>query len=374
MELTKDRDWPKVTVIILNWNGWRDTIECLESLYQITYPNYDVVVVDNGSQDESIQKIKEYCEGKINVKSNFLSYEPSNKPIEIIEYTKSEAEDGKERTINGLSQNGKMILIKNEQNYGFSEGNNIAIKYAIQAFIPDYVLLLNNDTVVDKDFLGELVKAGESDENVGIVGAKIYYYHLPEIVQSIGVNFDFWKGGTQSLGKGKSDSEINQISELIDVDYVFGACFLIKKEVIIKIGLLDPTLFLYGEETDWSLRAQKAGYRSVTCLKSKIRHKSQASSSKNARFSIYFPVRNRILFLRRYSSGIQLIFSIIYFICFKGVEILYVKKLKKENIKYLFQGIVDGIFISKNQRSEMILEVSKPNLPDQIDTLTYRSQ
>ena len=142
---------PKVSIIILNWNGWRDTIECLESLYQITYPNYDVIIVDNGSEDGSIQKIKEYAESKIKVESKFFEYSSENKPIKIIEYTREEAEagGGKEKEITDLPSNKKMIIIKNEKNYGFAEGNNIAMRYALKALNPDYILLLNNDTVVD---------------------------------------------------------------------------------------------------------------------------------------------------------------------------------------------------------------------------------
>ena len=85
---------PKVSIIILNWNGWRDTIECLESVYQITYPSYDVIVVDNGSEDESIEKITEYCKGKIEVESKFFEYSSENKPIKIIECTREDAEAG----------------------------------------------------------------------------------------------------------------------------------------------------------------------------------------------------------------------------------------------------------------------------------------
>lgn len=103
---------PKVAIIILNWNGWKDTIEYLESLYQITYPNYDVIVVDNGSEDESIEKIKEYAEGKIKVESKFFEYFGENKPIKIIEYTRGEAETGggKEKEIVDLPSNKKLII------------------------------------------------------------------------------------------------------------------------------------------------------------------------------------------------------------------------------------------------------------------------
>ncbi|GAG66010.1 unnamed protein product, partial [marine sediment metagenome] len=123
MQNNKSKD--KVSIIILNWNGWEDTIECLESLYQITYPNYNVIVVDNSSEDDSIERIKEYREGRIKVESTFFNYDPSNKPIKIIEYTREETETdgGKEREILDLPSNRKMILIKNDKNYGFAEGN-----------------------------------------------------------------------------------------------------------------------------------------------------------------------------------------------------------------------------------------------------------
>ena len=115
---------PRVAIIILNWNGWGDTVECLESLYRISYPNYDVIVVDNGSEDESVQKIREYCEGGIEVESKFFEYSRENKPIKIIEYTRegAEAGGGKERGIVDLASNGKMMIIKNKKNYGFLGG------------------------------------------------------------------------------------------------------------------------------------------------------------------------------------------------------------------------------------------------------------
>ena len=118
---------PKVSIIILNWNGWEDTIECLESLYQITYPNYDVIVVDNGSEDESIEKIKEYTEGKNRVESKFFEYSCENKPIKIIEYTREEAEagGGKKKEIENLPPNKKLIIIKNEKNYGFAASDDV---------------------------------------------------------------------------------------------------------------------------------------------------------------------------------------------------------------------------------------------------------
>jgi len=146
--------WPSVAIIVLNWNGWQDTIECLESLYQISYPNYEIIVVDNGSKDESIENIKKYCEGKIKVKSKFFEYSNDNKQINIIEYTREQAGtiEYKKNKISNFPSNKKLTLIKNEKNFGFAEGNNIAIRYALKALNINYILLLNNDTIVEKNF------------------------------------------------------------------------------------------------------------------------------------------------------------------------------------------------------------------------------
>ncbi len=165
-----------VSIVILNWNGWRDTIECLESIYQNNYPNYNVIVVDNDSNDESINKIKEYCNGQIKIESSFFEYNQHNKPIEILEVESNEYilhKDYEE------CPSLRLILIKNDKNVGFAEGNNIGIKYALNNLYPDYLLLLNNDTVVDKRFLVEMLKVSESDNKIGIVGPKIYFYNEP---------------------------------------------------------------------------------------------------------------------------------------------------------------------------------------------------
>ena len=145
---------PKVSIIILNWNGWQDTIECLESLFQINYPNYDIVLVDNASKDNSIKKIEDYCNGNIKVKSNFFRYKKENKPIKIINLTFKDQQYffKDEYDIKGLPSQRKIFLIENQLNYGFAEGNNIGIRFSLKTLSPDYLLLLNNDTVVDVTF------------------------------------------------------------------------------------------------------------------------------------------------------------------------------------------------------------------------------
>ena len=290
---------PKVSIIILNWNGWKDTIECLESLYQITYPNYDVILVDNGSEDESKEKIKEYCEGKIKVESKFFEYDPINKPIKIIEYTREEAEagGGKEGEISDLPSNRKLILIKNEKNYGFAEGNNIGIRYDLKALNPDYVLLLNNDTVVDKEFLGELVKVGESVEKIGLAQPKILHYS-DLTIDTTGCFCDI-SGAVMSRGVFEEDK--GQYDHLKDAGFFYasGACLLIKKNLFRELGkeLFDKYLFAYHEDLDLSWIARLLGYKIIYCPNSICFHKGgKTSGGWNPRIA-YWGYRNWIRIL-----------------------------------------------------------------------------
>ena len=109
--------YPRVAIIILDWNGWKDTIECLESLYRITYPNYSVILVDNGSEDDSLQQIRDYSAGEIKVESSFFDYNLKNKPIKIIEYSQEELETYNYTIdeIESIPSNQKLIIIKNKK-------------------------------------------------------------------------------------------------------------------------------------------------------------------------------------------------------------------------------------------------------------------
>jgi hypothetical protein len=291
--------YPKVAIIILNWNGWKDTLECLESLYQITYPNYDVIVVDNGSLDKSIDKIKEYAEGKLKIKSNFFQYDPKNKPISYIEYRKKEAELGarKDKRLASFPSNRKIVIIKNEKNYGFAEGSNVGIKYAMKALKPDYILLLNNDTViVNKQVLRKLIKIAESDQRVGMLGPKICYYSNPEIIWAAGGKINFFTGSIMNIG---DCTPRNRYTGIRRVDYVSGCMLLIKREVIEKIGLLDSRYFMYFEDTDLGIRAKRAGYISLVDCDVKILHKSGASIKKTSYSNYYYFPRNKLLFMKK---------------------------------------------------------------------------
>ena len=301
---------PKVSIIILNWNGWKDTIECLESLYQITYPDYEVIVVDNGSEDESIDKIKEYAEGKIKVESKFFEYSEKNKPIKIIGYTREEAEarGGKERELESSPSNRKLILIENEKNYGFSEGTNIGIRYALERGA-DYAFLLNNDTVVDAKFLNELIRVGEVDEEIGILSPVIYHYHNPNMIQSGGrekLNLYMGKVTATKLAKKEAKQEV-----IIDTEIVSGAAMLIKRKTLKEIGLLPTEYFLGWEDWDYCIKVSRGGWKLVCVPKVKVWHKGGRTFSKMGLdvTRVKYHTRGQQIIRRKYLSKSEYIFS-----------------------------------------------------------------
>jgi GT2 family glycosyltransferase len=347
-------DYPRVSIILLNWNGWKDTIECLESLYRINYPNYDVIVIDNDSKDESIEKIKKYCNGNIKINSKFFKYSKENKPIEVFELLEDEARNNKFLKKEGyekLNPNKRMILIKNKDNYGFAEGNNVGIKFALDVLNPKYVLLLNNDTVVDKDFLIEMVKVEESDEKIGVVGPKVYLYSEPNKFQTAGIKIrknmpnvvNIWS--YNMIGYGEIDNGQYDVTK--EVDSLVGCCILVKTKAINEFGLLDEKFFLYHEESDWLYRISKK-YLMYYSPFSKIWHKYSASSG--GEFSptvVYYPTRNSILFAKKHNNFIKYLLFLIWFLTYKHtrrfVNFIFLQR-KSYLLKYYYKGVWDGIF------------------------------
>jgi len=302
--------FPRVSIIILNWNGWGDTIECLESLYKITYPNYDVIVVDNGSHNDSIQKIKEYADGKIEVGSKFFEYNPYNKPIRVFEISEDEARQGKfNRSLyEKFDINRRMILIKNKSNYGFAGGNNIGIKFALSVLNPEYVLLLNNDTVVDKKFLDELVRVVRIDREIALCQPKILNYFEEDRLDSTGNLMDIF-GSAISRGYGEYDK--GQYNNEMDTGFFYtsGACLLISKDFLNMLGNepFDSKLFAYHEDVDISWTARLFGFKVLYWPKASCFHKFSKTSAKINYLKHELIYRNRLrVILKNYSSSILL--------------------------------------------------------------------
>ena len=334
----------KVSIIIINWNGWEDTIECLESVLQINYDNYNIILVDNCSEDNSIEMIERYCKGELKVNSEYFNYDSLNKPIQISEYFEEELRSG-EKNNHGyqLKNSIKVTIIKNKKNHGFSGGNNIGIEYAMENFDPEYVLLLNNDTVVDKEFLNELILPLENDRVLGLSGPKIYYYthnNQNNIINFAGGKINFLTGTARHIGFNETDKQ--QYNEMEIVDYLEGSCILIRKNVFDEVGLLDDNYFAYWEETDFCMRALKKNYASIFVPKAKIWHK--VSSSSKGKLKTYYITRNRFWFNREHSNKKQYTIFILYFFFIEFIFrlIMYILFDKNDTLCFL-KGIKDGV-------------------------------
>ncbi|MBN1872065.1 MAG: glycosyltransferase family 2 protein [Candidatus Omnitrophica bacterium] len=343
---------PRVSIIILNRNGWKDTIECLESLYQITYDNYDVIVVDNGSGDRSMEKIREYADGKIKVQSDFVRYKIENKPIKVIEYTRDEVDSlGVGKNAAGDTPTSLLlVLIKNERNYGFAEGNNIGIKYAIRTFDPEYIYLLNNDAVVDPHILDELVKVAGSDPNIGIAGSKNFLYRKPDVIQLAGGMIDYNFVKARCIGAGKRDT--GQYEDIRHVGFVDGSSLLVKREVIDSAGMLDTDYFAYMDDPDLCVRALKKGYKTVYVPKAKMWHKVSGTAGKKSPFLVYYTTRNKFLFIKKHGTTLQIInFFVLFTMLHFPLALIYYLVLGRIPLARAFlKGTIDGAAWSKGKK------------------------
>jgi GT2 family glycosyltransferase len=248
-------EFPLVYIVVLTWNGKADTLECLQSLQRLTYSNARILVVDNASEDGTAEAVR-------------LSFP-------------------------GVE------LIWNESNLRFAGGNNIGIKYSFRQGA-DYVLLLNNDTVVDRDFLAHLVQKAEQDKQVGIVGPKVYYYGDSKRIWFAGGRIEWWKGWVSHIGIRETDT--HQYDALRQVDYVTGCCMLVKREVVDAVGTLDEKFYLYVEDVDWCVRARQAGFKVVYVPSSHIWHKISSSSGEHLSwFKNWNKLKSQLRLMARYA-------------------------------------------------------------------------
>jgi len=294
--------YPKVSIIILNWNGLEDTVECLESLKKITYPNYQLIVVDNGSEGNDADVLRE----------RFGNY---------------------------------IHIIKNDKNYGFTGGNNIGIRYILNNSEPDYFLLLNNDTVVDPEFLTEMVKVAESNPSIGMAGPKAYFYDDPNRFWLVWFEVDM-RVGQAFHGRGRKIDR-GQYENIRQVGYIPGSCLLVKRKVIQHVGLLDESYVNYWDETDYCFRARKTGYKIVYVPKAKIWHKVQQTQKRESGFRWYYRARNHFRFMRSHATKSQYRSFLLYFFGFylwfiTGICLIYHRGDVKALLGF-YRGVRDGL-------------------------------
>jgi len=361
--------WPKVAIIILNWNGWKDTIECLESVLRNTYPNYQVIVVDNGSTDSSEEKMKAWADGKQEVLTPepthplyHLSHPSIKKSIPYIYYNREEAEKvgnykleekitkewQERRKTNSKELNPTspypIIFIQTGENLGFAGGNNVGIRYALKKDNCEHVLFLNNDTVVEENFLNELIKNTDRNQNVGIIGGKILYYNEPNKIWYAGGKLDLIRGS----GYHKNYNRIDKNSKgRIKTSFITGCLMLINKELLNADELLFEEYFLYVEDVDFCYSLFEKGIESFVNLDSVIYHKISSTINHNKGISpdaVYYLTRNRLYFmLRRQKNKIRKIIFLLFFGATRLFRVLHwLLEMKKAYIIATLKGIKDG--------------------------------
>lgn len=241
-----DKKFPKIFVIILNFNGIKTLADCLGSVFQSDYPNFEIVVVDNDSNDGSFEQAR--------------------------------------------NQFSRVHFIKNSQNIGFSKGNNIGIRYALEKFA-DYVFILNNDTIIERSTISSLEKFARLNPNAGVISPLIFDN-----------NNEIWfAGGKISWRKMKTEHVLKFPSqETCSTEYISGCAMFVKKEVFKKAGLFDERFFLYYEDADFSVRAKKSGYMLIICCFSQIKHLEQSKTANPEK--IYWLVLSALLFFKTHAS------------------------------------------------------------------------
>lgn len=353
-------EYPSVFIIIVNYNGWKDTIECLESLQNISYPNYQVVLVDNGSTDESLEYIKKWCSGDIKVESSFIKYNPDNKPVYYIEYDSVIAQTGGckeiEKVIVDKTPDRRLVIIKSDKNLGFSGGNNIGIKYSLIKDA-DYVFLLNNDTVVDKSILKSMIEVAESDRSVGIVGGKIYYYDDCKKIWSTGGFVSKLKGSF--VDKSTDVVDKGQFDILLQKTFISGCAMLVKRKVFELIGLLPEVYFFGVEDIEFCYKASRKGIKLTYCPKAVLWHKVGASHKRFIPKYIYNSYLGKILFIKRNTNrALWYIWYMLFWIYCK--TLLYRKILKIAMNKGIYY--IDKSGIHKALKKAMIDGLRKDSI------------
>lgn len=269
---------PRVSLVILNWNRKKDTLDCLESISKLRavscYPS--VIVVDNASNDGSQASIRKSL---IRLKKRL---------------------------------NWSFEFLENSQNLGFAAGNNVGIKHAVN-HNADFVMVLNNDTLVHKDLLASLLDTMSRDKKAGLVSPKIYFakgfeFHKERYKKGDLGRVIWYAGGTidwnniYGSNRGVDEVDVGQYDDVVETDFATGACMMIRVEVIKQVGMFDEKYFMYFEDADLSMRAKRKDWRVLYDPKAILWHKVSQSSGIGSALNDYFITRNRLLFGARYAS------------------------------------------------------------------------
>ena len=288
-------------IIILNYNGWKDTIECLNSLSCIQ-EDCKIVLIDNKSTDDSIDKLEKWIQNQKELSSN-------------------------------------LIFIKSSENNGYAAGNNIGIKYVESQEDAQFIWILNNDTLIQEDTFKNLINCYKNleNENIALLGSKILNEDLT--IQSVGFTT-----------KQYSQKEIEVLSN-VEVEHISGCSVFFRVKKIKEIGYIPEEYFLYYEETDWMKSIKQKGFKIFTCLSSQLIHKhAKSTGGIYSPFVIYYMTRNQILFNRKYLNSIQYYLFILKTISRNLLKIIFYSFKNLKSSKSIFTGTIDGILNKKGKK------------------------
>jgi GT2 family glycosyltransferase len=331
----------KVYIIVVNYNGWADTIECLESVFRNDYPNYRVIVVDNNSTNHSMEYIRAWAEGRLDVAASHdnplrhLSFPPVPKPVAYVEYCRAEAEAGG----GAEGKETRLVLIQNEANLGFAGGNNVAIRYAL-AHDAMYFFLLNNDAMCSGTTVGVLLNVA-AQADAAIVGARVF--------DKTGAHLLFsgrrWPAHLFGFSRPPALQQDGPFWPSGDVD---GCAIMLRRDLLEQRDLeqqqfLDPAFFMYAEETDLCLYAAMRGFRCVVARDAVVYHGlAQSSGGKGGPLPFYYITRNRIFLARRWLNIVWLVLFHLYYVPSRIVLQVLRRNTNKETRQAIVSGLKDG--------------------------------
>ena len=323
---------PAVYIIILNYNSWPDTIECLESLLAQDYSNYKIIVVDNGSPNDSVPQLKAWSATaamQYGIGFDFIHYQHG------------------QFTAKQVREDSRISFIWSENNGGYASGNNIGIRYSYLRSKDHYLWLLNNDTIVMKDTLSILVDffRRNASGNVGLIGCRQLFYHDPTLIQCLYGKYDKKTGLPKQLGENQK-ADIPVIIDQKDIHYLSGACLLTHSRVLNKVGLLNEDFFLFYEELDIAYRMRKAGYSLLFCNETSILHKhgtsidgKSAKGSEASPFANYHHFRSKFIFAKRHHKNMMPLYLFI-----SGIQVVNrLAKGKLRNAAAVIRGVKAGL-------------------------------
>ena len=281
---------PYLAILILNYNGWEDTIACVESILKDWRDEYELIVIDNASTDDSVAKLRRWAE-------------ELRPPLELVFATSPKTPVPPETR---QTNSPRLTLLQTGSNLGFAGGNNVGIRHAL-ARGASRILLLNNDTVMEAGALAKLIEGAERS-GADLAGGGIYEYDRPSRPWYLGGTFNWWGDRTVTSLRLPSAAAI-----AVETGWITGCCLLVRRQVFEEIGLLDEGAFLYCEDSDFCWHAAKAGFKRFVVPGARIYHKVSRSAAPDSAFQRYHATRSRLYFhSKNHTAGSHALFLIVF--------------------------------------------------------------